>query len=154
MSCADVLLENCADPSLQQAFRDYYGELGVQVTNWEGLFAEISASPDCLYVRRDAEGGVTGFLLFAMLEAATAGRGFYTTRLGCVEEFWVAPGYRGQGHGSALLRLTEEHFVQQGCAYAILTTDTADDFYLRHGHTHQKGIRAKNNANVYLKPLT
>lgn len=153
MSFADVMLENCADASLQQAFRAYYGELGVEGTNWEGLFTEISASPDCLYVRRDGEGRVIGFLLFAVLEEATAGRGFYTARLGCVEEFWVAPEYRRQGHGTALLRLAEKRFIQLGCGYAILTTDTAPQFYEAQGYRLQKGIAARNKADVYLKPL-
>ncbi len=154
MMYIDTLVTDMTDAALQRAFRAYYGELGVQVTNWEGLFAEISDSPDCLFVRRDEEGRVIGFLLFAMLEAATAGRGFYTARLGCVEEFWVAPEYRRQGHGKALLCLAEKHFIQLGCGYAILTTDTAPEFYERQGYSLQKGISAKNKADVYLKPLT
>lgn len=154
MMYSDTLMTDMTDAALQEAFRTYYGELGVQVTNWEGLFAEISALPDCLFVRRDAAGRVTGFLLFAMLEAATAGRGFYTARLGCVEEFWVAPEHRRQGNGTALLRLAEKHFIQLGCGYAILTTDTAPGFYERQGYRLQRGITAKNGADVYLKPLT
>lgn len=150
----DTLMTDMTDPELQKAFRAYYGELGVKVTNWDGLFAEISASPDCLFVRRTPGGDVIGFLLFSMLEAATAGRGFFTTRLGCVEEFWIADRFRGRGHGTALLRLAEKHFVQLGCAYAILTTDTAPDFYEKQGYRLQKGIAAKNKADVYLKPLT
>lgn len=150
----DTLMTDMTDAALRKAFRTYYGELGVKVTNWDGLFAEIGASPDCLFVRRDPGGEVIGFLLFAMLEASTAGRGFFATRLGCVEEFWVAAEHRGRGHGTALLRLAEKHFIQLGCSYAILTTDTAPDFYRKHGYTLQKGIRAKNQADVYLKPLT
>lgn len=149
----DTLMTDMTDAALQEAFRAFYAELGVQVTNWAGLFEEISASPDCLFVRRDGEGRVTGFLLFAMLDAASAGRGFFTTRLGCVEEFWVAPEHRRQGHGAALLRLAEKHFVQLGCAYAILTTDTAPHFYEKHGYRLQRGIEAKNKAPVYMKAL-
>lgn len=154
MMYTDTLMTDMTDAALQQAFRAYYGELGVQVTNWEGLFEEISASPDCLFVRRDGEGRVIGFLLFAMLDAATAGRGFYKARLGCVEEFWIAPEFRRKGHGTALLRLAEKHFAQLGCGYAILTTDTAPHFYEAQGYRLQKGIAAKNRADVYLKPLT
>ena len=154
MMYTDTLMTDMTDAALQEAFRAYYGELGVQVTNWEGLFAEISASPDCLFVRRDETGSVMGFLLFAVTEAASAGRGFFTTRLGCIEEFWVAESYRGQGHGAALLRLTEKHFVQLGCAYAILTMDTAPGFYEKQGYKLQRGITAKNKADVYLKALT
>ena len=154
MMYSDVQMTDIADEALQQAFRAYYGELGVKVTNWEGLIEEISASPDCLFVRRDREDRVIGFLLFAVLDAASAGRGFYTVRLGCVEEFWVAPEHRRRGNGTALLRLAEKHFVQLGCGYAILTTDTAAQFYERHGYRLQRGISAKNKADVYVKPLT
>lgn len=154
MMYTDTLMTDMTDTQLQRAFRAYYGELGVKVTNWEGLFAEIGASPDCLFVRRNGQGEVIGFLLFAMLEAATAGCGFYTARLGCIEEFWIAGGYRGQGHGTDLLRLAEKRFVQLGCGYAILTTDTAPGFYEKRGYSLQKGIAAKNRAAVYLKALT
>lgn len=153
MNYHDTLMTDLTDAAVQRAFRSYFEELGVHVTNWEGLFAEISASPDCFFVRRDQHGEVIGFLLFAVMEAATAGRGFFTTRLGCVEEFWVAPECRKQGHGTALLRLAEKHFVQLGCAYAILTTDTAPQFYVKQGYRLQKGITAKNKADVYVKPL-
>ncbi len=154
MNYNDTLMTDLTDAAVRTAFRAYYEELGVHVTNWEGLFAEISNSPDCFFVRRNQNGDVIGFLLFTMTEAATAWRGFFTTRLGCIEEFWVAPEYRAQGHGTALLHLAEKHFVQLGCAYAILTTDTAPRFYEKQGYKLQKGITAKNKADVYVKSLT
>lgn len=150
----DEMLTECTAADLQAAFRAYYGELGCQVTNWEGLFDEINRGEDRILVRRSEAGDIVGFLMLVTSEAITAWRGFFTTRLGCVEEFWIAPAYRHQGHGSALLQLAEERFIAEGCGYAILTTDTAPDFYRRRGYSHQKGIRAKNNADVYLKPLT
>lgn len=150
----DTLMMDLTDAAVQNAFRVYYEELGVKVTNWEGLFAEISASPDCFFVRRNQNGEVIGFLLFTMTGAETAWRGFFSTYLGCIEEFWIAPEHRKQAHGTALLRLAEKHFVQLGCAYAILTTDTAPQFYEKQGYRLQKGITAKNKSNVYVKPLT
>ena len=153
MNYNDTLMTDLTDATVQNAFRAYYEELGVNVTNWEGLFAEISASPDCLFVRKNQNGDVIGFLLLAITEAETAWRGFFTTRLGCIEEFYVVPGFRAQKHGTALLHLAEKHFTQLGCAYAILTTDTAPQFYEKQGYRLQKGIIAKNKANVYVKPL-
>ena len=150
----DTLMTDLTDVDVRRAFRAYYEELGVMVTNWEGLFAEISASPDCFFVRRDQSGAVIGFLLFALTSAETAERSFFTTQLGWIEEFWIAPEYRKQAHGTALLRLAEEHFIQLGCAYAILTTDTAPQFYEQQGYRLQRGIIAKNKSNVYVKPLT
>ena len=149
----DTLMMDLTDAAVQKAFRAYYEELGVKVTNWEGLFAEISASPDCFFVRKNQNGEVIGFLLFVMTGAETACRGFFSTRLGWIEEFWIAPEYRKQTHGTALLHLAEKHFSQLGCAYAILTTDTALQFYEKRGYRLQKGVAARNKSNVYIKPL-
>lgn len=153
MKFHDTLLNDCTNPTLQTAFRAYYGELGVRVTNWEGLFAEMNAGEDRFLVRWSEAGEIVGFLMLVISEDVTAWRSFFSTRLGCVEEFWIAPACRGQGHGSALLQRAEEHFRGEGCGYAILTTDTAPDFYRHRGYNLQKGVHAKNNADVYLKPL-
>ena len=149
----DELTTDFSKEALQEAFRNYYGELGVRVTDWEGLFAEMSDGADRVCVRRDEAGKIVGFLMLVTSDEASAWRGFFTTKLGCVEEFWVAPEHRRQGHGTALLRLAEELFLREGCGYAILTTDTAPDFYRRHGYCLQKGIRARNGADVYVKAL-
>lgn len=154
MTYHDTLLNECTAADLQASFRAYYEELGCRVTNWEGLFAEMNAGEDRFLIRRNAAGEIVGFLMFVTSEAITAWRGFFATKLGCVEEFWIAPACRHRGHGSALLQLAEERFIAEGCGYAILTTDTAPDFYHRRGYSPQKGIRAKNNAEVYIKPLT
>lgn len=153
MTYHDTLLNDCTHPALQAAFRAYYGELGVRVTNWDGLFAEMNAGADRFLVRWNEAEELVGFLMLVTSDAVTAWRGFFTTRLGCVEEFWIAPGLRRQGHGAALLRQAEALFAGEGCGYAILTTDTAPDFYCRRGYCLQKGIHAKNNAGVYIKPL-
>lgn len=153
MHYTDTLMTDFSDAALQHAFRTYYGELGVNVTNWDGLFAEMSAGEDVVLVRRDENGAVLGFIMFVTSDEVTAWRGFFCTRLGCIEEFWIASEYRGRGHGMALLRLAEEHLARQACAYAILTTDTAPAFYEKYGYTLQAGIHAKNGDSVYLKPL-
>ncbi|MBQ8556550.1 MAG: GNAT family N-acetyltransferase [Clostridia bacterium] len=150
MEFFDVLEKDCADPAFQDAFRAYFGELGVKVTNWDGLFAEISQAPDCAFVRRDGQGRIVGFLLMASQEMTS---GFFTTRIGCMEEFYVAPEYRRQGHGMALLAMAEEHLSKAGCPYAILTTQTAAAFYMKRGYRLQRGISARNKADVYVKSL-
>lgn len=153
MKYTDVWMPDFADPGLQNAFRAYFGELGVQVRNWEGLFEEMSAGIDAVLVRKDGNGAIVGFLMLAATDAVTAWRGFFCARLGFIQEFWIAPEYRGKGHGGALLQLAEAQFAAQGCGYAILTTDTAAAFYEKHGYRLQKGITAKNQDDVYLKVL-
>lgn len=152
MKHVDMLVKDCGDPALQSAFRAYFAELGVQIRDWDGLFREIGAGPDMFFVRRDEAGKIVGFLLFAVAEAA-AWRGFFTAKVGCVEEFWVDPSCRGQGHGAALLARAEAYMRQEGCAFVLLTTDTAPEFYGRQGYSPQPGIRAKNGDMVYAKVL-
>lgn len=153
MHYTDTLMTDFSDAALREAFRTYYGELGVNVTNWDGLFDEMSAGEDAVLVRRDEKDAVVGFIMFVASDAVTAWRGFFRTRVGCIEEFWIAGAYRGQGHGKALLHLAEEHLIRQACAYAILTTDIAPAFYEKAGYALQAGIQAKNGDPVYLKAL-
>jgi len=51
-------------------------------------------------------------------------------------ELWVSPDQRGQGTGSALLKLFEQQARQRGCSVFYLTTLSfqAPDFYRRHGY--------------------
>ncbi len=152
MNFHDEWLNDCTDPTYQAAFRAYFGELGVAVTNWNGLFAEIGAGADVTLLRRDETGRVIGFLLCVATEA-TAWNGFLSMKVGFVEEFWVDPACRGQGHGSALLAAAEARFATEGCACVALTTDTVADFYHRRGYVHQPAVLAKNRADVYVKRL-
>ena len=151
MNYTDTLINTYDDAAFQSAFRQYFGELGCRVTNWDGLFREMSAAgTDYAWQRRDESGEVVGFIQFTTLEMKSW---FFTAQCGFIREFWVKPGLRGQGQGSALLQRAESWLRDQGCAYAILTTDTAPDFYLKRGYTLQKGVRAKNKDDVYIKPL-
>lgn len=70
---------------------------------------------------------------------------------GFIREFWVDPAYRVQGHGSALLKKAERFFTERGVHRILLTTDTAEDFYLRRGYIHAPDIRAKNGDAVFVK---
>lgn len=48
-----------------------------------------------------------------------------------IAAMWVAEGYRGKGHGSALLETVESYVASQGCARAYLETTSfqARPFY-------------------------
>ncbi len=154
MQTTDLLIRDFTSPPFQQAFRLYFQELGIAVQDWDGLFREMNQGEDggqnlaCL---RLTEGGeAVGFLQFCMLPLSSW---FFDVRLGFVREFWVAQAHRGQGHGSALLRLAEAHFAAQGACGSILTSDTAPDFYLRRGYRLCPGAAAKNQLPVFLKLL-
>lgn len=176
MKFHDTLITDFSDSAFQTAFRQYFAEIGCQVTNWNGLFAGMSecgrdytwtrrdeneqvtafiagmsaVERDHAWVRRDEEGRVTGFIQFTVTDMSSW---FFFVKCGFIREFWISPELRGQGHGSRLLHMAEDWLRAQGCACALLTTDTAPDFYRRHGYALQRGIEARNRADVFLKPL-
>lgn len=146
----DVVVNQYQDEVFQEAFKRYFGELGVKVTRWGELFAEMSEGPHWSILRKDGAGKVIGFLMYRVVEDENA---FFSSRLGFIEEFWVAPEVRSQGHGGQLFQQAEAALKEAGCAYVLLTTETAEKFYLRRGYAHQPGIRAKNSQRVFAKVL-
>ena len=151
MNYTTMLLNDYHDADFQTAFKTYFAEMGVQVNNWDGLFQEMGKDGDnYAYVRRNETGDVIAFIQFTTMEMKSW---FFTAKCGFVREFWVREDLRKQGHGSYLLQEAEAWLKAQGCGYALLTTDTAPDFYLKHGYALQRGIQAVNQDDVYLKPL-
>lgn len=151
---SDVLILDFSDPAFQAAFQQYFGQLGITVKDWDGLFQEISrgdaGEKNAAYVRTGEDGSVIGFILFIPIRFTSW---FFEGTGGFIREFWVTEEFRGQGHGAALLALAERYFLEHGMDTAILTTDTAEDFYLRHGYAGAPGCEAKNHDRVFLKRL-
>ncbi len=148
---ADILISDFTDARFQAAFRLYFDELGIAVRDWDGLFCEMNASGENrAYVRLGEDGGVVGFLQFTPMEMAGW---FFSEQVGFIREFWVKKECRGQGHGTALLRLTEEYFKARGVRRLLLTTDTAPAFYTARGYTKSPWIQAKNKDDVFVRDL-
>lgn len=150
----DIFLTDFTDPRFQQAFRQYFAEIGINVKNWDGLFQEMDGDGrgNRAWLRL-AEGRTVGFIQFCPMEMTGW---FFTQRLGFIREFWVAPEFRGQGHGRALLGLAEAHFRDAGFGGAILTSQRdAMDFYLHHGYREGRGFTTKNGEDdrVMVKEL-
>lgn len=145
------LIEDFEDRKFQESFKLYFQELGIDVRDWAGLFREMGSDGRGNKAWLRTEGGRTaGFLQFCEMEFTGW---FMTKTLGFIREFWIAPEYRGQGHGSELLGLTEGYFKERGVTGVVLTTDTAPGFYERHGYRHDPGFAAKNGGPVYIKHL-
>ncbi len=150
MKYTDTLITDYSHPGFQGAFRAYFGELGVTIRDWDGLFAEMAASAEPACLRQDDAGRVVGFILFAEMDMTGW---FFTAKAGFIRELWVEEGLRQQGHGAALLALAEAELRRRGCAFALLTTDTAPAFYMKRGWTRAAGIQAKNKDDAYVKLL-
>lgn len=176
MKFTDVRMETYDDEALRTAFRQYFDELGCRITNWAGLFAGmnevgreytwkqddgqggiasfvsglIPEERDFTWTRRDETGRVIGFIQYTATEMTGW---FFRAKTGFVREFWVAPEYRGQGHGTALLAMAEAELAEAGCGWVLLTTVTAADFYRRFGYEAQPMIRARNQEPVFARQL-
>jgi len=146
----NIALTDFCDPRFTDAFMRYFAELGICVRDWEGLWNEMNRSDVSAFLRLFEERAI-GLIQY---QAITANSAFFEERLGFVRELWVDPASRGEGHGGALLEAAEAACRAQGITRMILTTDTAEAFYLRHGYRARPDILAKNRLPVYEKLLT
>ena len=147
----DVLISDFTDDGFMQAFKRYFGELGISVEDWNGLFAEMNGTEgNRAYVRYNENGEIVGFIQFVAVELENW---FFRERLGFIREFWVSSEYRKMGHGSELIGLAERYFADNGIKKVILTTDTAHSFYETKGYRKDDSFTAKNNDDVFVKEL-
>lgn len=145
------MIEDFASPRFRRAFQSYFQELGIQVRDWDGLFREMDTDSRGTRAIVRAEGERTvGFIQFCPIEFSSW---FFTKGAGFVREFWVAPEFRGKGHGKALLGKAESWFQSQGLGLVLLTTDTASGFYERLGYRPDRQFQAKNQDMVYRKEI-
>lgn len=151
---SDILVSDFSDAIFQEAFKLYFAEMEVVVKDWDGLFREMNERKEdeknAAYVRKAADGSVIGFIQFIPIRFTSW---FFEETCGFVREFWVASKFRGKGHGSGLITLVERYFLENGMCTSILTTDTAEGFYERHGYVKAPGCRAKNQSDVFVKRL-
>ncbi len=150
-AATDLLIEDFTDPRFQAAFRLYFAELGIEVADWEALFREMNQGGNRALLRLGPKGETLGFIQFTTLPLTSR---FFEETCGFIRELWVAEGRRSRGHGAALLKRAEDWFLFQGVRTVLLTTDTARDFYLRHGYAPAPACRAKNGDEVFVKHLT
>ena len=147
-----ALISDFTSPLFQSAFKAYFAELGISVKDWDGLFREMNdEGGNMAFVRTGGDGSVIGFIQFKPIKFTSW---FFEETCGFIREFWVAGAYRHAGHGTALLRLAEDYFKERGIYTAILTTDTAERFYLNRGYQRAYGCAAKNNDAVFVKRLS
>ena len=148
MMYTDQFIRDYNHVNFQNAFRAYFTELGIQVTDWNGLFQQMTDEGVPAIVRKNEQGTVIGFIQFSRIEMTSW---FFEDRYGFIQEFWVAPEQRNCGIGSELLAQAEAFFSRQGIHKMILTSDTAEGFYRKHGYRRDEGIVAKNRALVFVK---
>jgi len=148
----DYFISDFTNSRFQSAFKTYFKELGINVKDWDGLFKEMNEDEGNLaYVRMTEEAEtVVGFIQF---KKEILKNWFFEEELGFIREFWIAEEHRKKSHGSELLEMAEQYFMEQNVHKTILTTDTAEKFYLSKGYRKDPAYQAKNKDDVYVKNL-
>lgn len=148
----DELISDFTDPRFRYAFRRYFTELGLAIRDWDRTFQNMNEDGGNLaFIRTAKDGSVVGFLQYKPIVFTSW---FFQETCGFIREFWVSEAYRNAGHGTALLHLAESYFKEHGMFTSILTTDTAERFYCRHGYQKAPGCKAENKDGVFVKRLS
>lgn len=152
MNTNDLLINDFTDPVFQAMFKEYFAEIGVNVKDWEGLWEEMNTQNggNSAYIRT-CKNKPVGFIQFT---AITMDSWFLKERWGFIREFWIAKGFRRQGHGTELLSLAEKYFKDEGIHRIVLTAEENEQqFYLNRGYKICESIEAKNKIAVSVKDI-
>lgn len=147
----DVLISDFLDPIFQNAFKQYFSDVDVHIKDLDRLFKEMNnESGNLAFVRLNENKEVIGFIQFKPIVFTSW---FFEETFGFIREFWVSVKFRNKRHGSKLIDLTEQYLCDRGIYSSILTTDTAEHFYLKHGYIKVPECKARNKEDVYIKRL-
>lgn len=152
MITKDYFISDFTDPAFQAMFKKYFAEIGVKVSDWEALWAEMNTQNggNKAYIRT-CDGEPLGFIQFTVINL---GSWFFKEKLGFIREFWVDKKFRGQRHGTQLLSLAEKHFKDNGICRIVLTSEESEQqFYLNRGYKICESIEAKNGMAVSVKDI-
>lgn len=138
-----------SEPLFQAALNRYFNELEIAVTDWNGLWEEMNSGENTAYLALENDRAI-GFLQFTEIKLSSW---FFTQKLGFIREFWVDKDHRSMGIGMQLLELTEKYFLENGLSQAILTTESANEFYTKRGYVKTGAIKAANLQSIYVKEL-
>lgn len=148
---SNFMISDFSDSLFQTAFKQYFSELGCHIRDWNRLFKEMNDDGDnAAFIRTTVDGKIIGFIQFKPIKFSSW---FFEETCGFIREFWIAEEFRNKNHGTALLHLTENHFIKNEIYTSILTTDTAVRFYEKHGYIKSFGCKAKNQYEVLIKHL-
>lgn len=146
-----ILLSSFKDPRFRSAFQNYFAELDIPVSDWDGLFQEMDQEGcNLAFLLPSEDGGAAGFLQFQLTSFS---HWFLEEKFGFIREFWVDPAFRSKGLGTMLLETVEQYCMEHGAYRVLLTADDAVDFYLARGYRKALGAQAKNRLAVLTKNL-
>lgn len=130
---AQVQVAGAGDAELvAKLLRDFNAEFDVPVPdNLEARFAALLPRGDVLVVLA----GEVGFALVTLRPSP-----YYDGPVAMLDELYVAPGHRGRGIGSAIMREVLARVGERGAGEMQINVDAVDEgarrFYERHGFSN------------------
>ena len=129
--------------------KQYFDEFDIKISNWDRLFEVINHDHNLAYLLYK-DGVAIGFIMFSIERSSHP---YITERFGFVKEFYVDKNYQNKGYGSTLLNKCEQYLLDYNVYKVVLTTDTAETFYNKHGYKQAFSYISKNEDPVYFKIL-
>ena len=146
----DLFITDFDNLVFQRAFKDYFTELRINVSCWGDLWEEMNRGNNAAFLKIDENQNAVGLIQCQIIESKSW---FFKEYYGFIREFWVRKDCRNKGYGTQLIAMAEQYFLDNGVLQSILTTDSAEKFYLNHGYKKRDDITAKNNDAVFVKLL-
>lgn len=145
-----LYIEDHLDPLFMNIFKCYFNELKINVESWNNLFEEMNNSilKMGLQTMILLEGKQTmGFIQFQVEELRNW---FFKEKIGFIRELYVCNEYRNNKYGTQLVNKAFEHFTQNNVYKVLLTTNTAERFYLKIGFRRDDSYQAINEIPTYM----
>lgn len=143
-------LKDFTNPDFKVAFVQYFNEFDIHIDNWDTLFESMSDSNNNELLVIKENNNIVAFLLFRFDQLE---HWFLKEHFCFVREFWVMPSYRSNGIGTMLLNHVESLAVNLKIYKMILTTDSAENMYIKNGYIIDNSYIANNNNSVLIKHL-
>lgn len=144
----NLFITDFENPCFTQAFKTYFSELGIRIKNWDKLWEEMNSDSNFAFIKVIDNRKALGFIQCQIIKSQSW---FFEEKCGFIREFWVDKEHRNLGYGSELLSLAENYFYENNIKRYILTTDTAENFYIKNGYKKRTDIIAKNKMTVFVK---
>ena len=140
------LLDNYNDLAFQNAYRNYYDDMGIiDFKHWDRLFVDMEKEDNLNTYLLFENNVIIGFIQIQNIQFT---HWFFKEQCGFIREFWILKQLRNQGYGSRLFDYIMKRFKEENIKKVILTTEKVQSFYTNRGFVVDSSYTALNNDIV------
>jgi ribosomal protein S18 acetylase RimI-like enzyme len=148
-------LKNVKDQNFKKLFLSYFDELGVKLPDGYDVFSDIELSAkneQMITIVAKQHSEMIGFIMFQPEQLISSTK-FFKQDTTFIREFSVLKDYRKTGIGTQLMEYVFDYCNKNNIHTIILTTHSAQEYYLRLGFVEDSSYSAKNKQIVYIKKI-